>query len=146
MTLLMKNRETETLSKEYTDELNRISGIILDCCIEVHRELGPGLLESVYETCLLRELRSRNLKAENQISLPVIYKNEPTDKFFSIDILVENKVLVELKTVEKILPIHKAQTMTYLKLSGMHLGLMINFNVPLVVQGFERVLNGQFPK
>lgn len=142
----MNNRETEILRKEYVEELNRISGIILDCCIEVHRELGPGLLESVYEICLFKELTSRGLRAKCQVNLPITYKGETVDKDFFMDVIVEDKVLIELKTVEKFLPIHKAQTMTYLKLSGIHLGLMINFNVPLLVQGFERVLNGQFPK
>lgn len=142
----MNNKETEILSEEYVNELNRISGIVLDCSIEVHRVLGPGLLESVYEICLLKEIRARGLKAENQVPLHVIYKNEVIDKQFSVDILVEDKVLVELKTVEKFLPIHKAQTITYLRLSGKNLGLMINFNVSLLVQGFERVLNGNFPK
>lgn len=142
----MNNRETETLSINYVTKLNNISGAILDSAIEVHRHLGPGLLESVYETCLIRELRNRGFDCKSQVSLPVYYKGEQIDKEFYIDLLVENEVIVELKTTEKILPIHKAQTMTYLKLSNKKLGLMINFNVPLLVNGFERVLNGIFPK
>lgn len=142
----MNNRETETLSFEYVNKLNTISGAVLDCAIEVHRHLGPGLLESVYETCLIKELRNKGYRCNEQVSLPVIYKGEPIGKEFCIDLLVENEVIVELKTTEKLLPIHKAQTMTYLKLSDKKLGLMINFNVPLPVNGFERVLNGVFPK
>ena len=142
----MNNRVTETLSIEYVNNLNLISGQILDAAIEVHKNLGPGLLESVYEICLLKELKSRGLETESQKQLPILYKNELIDKHFVIDILVENLVIIEIKTVERNLPINKAQLMTYLKLSGKHLGLLINFNVPLLVQGFERILNGQFPK
>ncbi len=142
----MNNRETETLSESEAADLNRISGVVLDSCIEVHRNLGPGLLESVYECCLLKEFSLKGINAVSQVQLPVLYKGEHTGKVFMIDVIVENKVLLELKTCEKVLPIHKAQTMTYLKLSGIKLGLIVNFNVPLLVQGFERVLNGQFPK
>ena len=142
----MYNKETETLSLEYVNKLNSISGQILDAAIEVHRNLGPGLLESVYELCLLKELKSRGIEVESQKILPIYYKNELLEKHFTIDILAENLVIVEIKTVERNMPINKAQLMTYLKLSGKHLGLLINFNVPLLVQGFERILNGQFPK
>lgn len=142
----MNNRATETLSPEYVNKLNFISGAVLDASIEVHKNLGPGLLESVYELCLLKELKKRNINAVRQLELPIIYKGEVIDKNFCIDILAENEVIIELKTVEKIMPIHKAQIMTYLKLSDKKLGLLINFNVPLLKDGFERVLNGIFPK
>lgn len=142
----MNNRESETLSLEYVNKLNRISGQVLDSAIEVHRNLGPGLLESIYEICLLKELRSRGLEVKSQLLLPVYYKGEPLEKYYTIDLLAEDLVMVEIKTVERNIPINKAQLMTYLKLSGKHLGLLINFNVPLLVQGFERILNGQFPK
>lgn len=142
----MKNRASETLSLEYVNKLNSISGQVLDAAIEVHRNLGPGLLESIYEICLLKELRSRGLEVKSQLLLPVYYKGEPLEKYYTIDLLVEDLVVVEIKTVERNIPINKAQLMTYLKLSGKHLGLLINFNVPLLVQGFERILNGQFPK
>lgn len=108
--------------------------------------MGPGLLESIYEICLLKELRSRGLEAKSQLLLPVYYKGELLEKHYTIDLLVEELVMVEIKTVERNIPINKAQLMTYLKLSGKHLGLLINFNIPLLVQGFERILNGQFPK
>lgn len=142
----MNNRVTETLSLDFVKKLNSISSAVLDASIEVHKHLGPGLLESVYEICLIKELSKRNIKAERQLILPIIYKEEVVDKTFCIDILVEEEVIIELKTVEKILPIHKAQIMTYLKLSDKRLGLLINFNVPLLKDGFERVLNGIFPK
>lgn len=142
----MNNRETEELSLEYVKKLNSISGAVLDAAIEVHKHLGPGLLESVYETCLIKELKDRKIEAAKQVTLPIVYKNEVIDKSFCIDVLAENEVIIELITVDKIMPIHKAQIMTYLKLSDKKLGLLINFNTPLLKDGFERVLNGQFPK
>lgn len=124
------------------DELNRISGIVLDCAIEVHKKLGPGLLESVYEACLFKELRSRNLFVERQVAVPVIYKGEDLNAEFRIDLLVENEVIIELKAVEVMLPVHEAQLLTYLKLADKKLGLLINFNVPKLINGFKRMLNG----
>lgn len=123
-------------------ERNNLSKIILDASIEVHRELGPGLLESVYEICLCKELVGRGLAIERQVALPVIYKNEKLDLNFRIDVLIENEIIVELKTVEQILPIHKAQLLTYLKLYDRRLGLLINFNAVRLVDGFKRLING----
>ena len=124
------------------DELNKISGIILDSAIEVHKELGPGLLESVYEICLYKELRSRNLFVERQVPMDVVYKGEKLEAEFRIDLLVEHEIIIELKAVEIILPVHEAQLLTYLKLADKKLGLLINFNVPKLVNGFKRMLNG----
>lgn len=124
------------------DQLNKISGIILDGAIEVHKNLGPGLLESVYEVCLFKELRSRNLFVERQVPLPVTYKGEKLDTEFRIDLLVENEIIIELKAIEIMLPVHEAQLLTYLKLADKKLGLLINFNVPKLVNGFKRMLNG----
>lgn len=124
------------------EKLNRISGIILDCSIEVHKNLGPGLLESVYEICLFKELRNRNLFVERQVALPVVYKGETLDADFRVDLLVEHEIIVELKSVEILLPVHEAQLLTYMKLMDKHLGLLINFNVPKLIDGFRRkVLN-----
>lgn len=124
------------------DELNRLSGIILDSAIEVHRNLGPGLLESVYEVCLFKELRSKNVFVERQVPLPVIYKGENLDLDFRIDLLVAHEIIIELKSVEVLLPVHEAQLLTYMKLANKHLGLLINFNVPKLIEGFRRkVLN-----
>lgn len=124
------------------EELNKTSGMILDSAIEVHKNLGPGLLESVYEICLYKELKNRKLFIQRQVSLPVFYKGEKLDADFKIDLIVENEVIIELKAVEILLPVHEAQLLTYMKLSEKHLGLLINFNVPKLIDGFRRrVLN-----
>ena len=124
------------------EELNRISGLTLDCSIEVHKKLGPGLLESVYEICLYKELHSKGIFVERQVQVPVVYKGEPLDAEFKIDLLVEKEVIVELKAVEIILPVHEAQLLTYMKLADKRLGLLINFNVLRLIDGFRRkVLN-----
>jgi GxxExxY protein len=96
-----------------TEEINNLSGQILDAAIEVHRNLGPGLLESVYEICLTEELTERNIKVERQVNLPITYKGKILSKEFFIDLLVENEIIIELKTVDKILPVHEAQLLTY---------------------------------
>jgi len=120
--------------------LNNLSGMILDSAIEVHKTLGPGLLEIAYELCLMKELTNRGLSVRNQVELPIIYKDELIDHIFKIDILVEDEIIIELKTVESLLPIHKAQLMTYMKLAKKKIGLLINFNVPLLKDGFQRVI------
>ena len=123
-------------------EYNNISKKIISAAIEVHKELGAGLLESVYEYCLLDELKRSGLRAERQVQLPLSYKGNKLDKEFVIDVLVENKIILELKSVEAVLPIHEFQLLTYLKLSGMKLGLLINFNVPQLKDGIRRKING----
>ncbi|MCE2787622.1 MAG: GxxExxY protein [Sphingobacteriales bacterium] len=123
-------------------ERNNLSKIILDTLIEVHKQLGPGLLEIVYEICLCKELYNRNIQYERQVYLPVIYKNEKLDVDFRLDILVEKEIIIELKAVETILPVHHAQILTYLKLHNKRLGLLINFNAPKPVDGFKRIING----
>ena len=123
---------------EEMDKLNCISERIIGAAIAVHKELGPGLLESVYEACFLEELRMRNICVDSQVELPLFYKGICTDKKFRIDLLVENEVVVELKAVEDVLPIHEVQLLTYLKLTNKKLGLLINFNVPLLKQGIIR--------
>ena len=115
---------------------------IVNCAYEVHKELGPGLLESVYEECLLIELNSQGLNAKNQAKLPIIYKGNELEKTFFVDILVENKIIIELKAVEEILPIHEVQLMTYMRLSEIYLGALINFNVQLIKNGIRRKING----
>jgi len=122
-------------------ELNRLSKEILDASIEVHREMGPGLLESVYEECLLEELKLRNIKATNQVELPLIYKGKKLKKEFRLDVLVENEIIIELKTVDSIIPVHEAQIISYLRLSDKKLGFIVNFNVALLKQGFKRFVN-----
>jgi GxxExxY protein len=126
------------------ERYNEITGIILHGAINVHKEMGPGLLESIYEYCLCKELNSLGLAAVNQYMLPLFYKGENLHKDFRIDVLVENSILIEIKAVEKILPVHEAQVISYLKMSNLKLGILINFNVPVIKQGFRRFVNG-FP-
>ena len=126
------------------EDINKLSGIILDSAIEVHRNLRPGLLESVYETCLCKEFDLRKINCQRQISIPINYKGEQLDADYRIDILVENEIIIELKSVDIMHPVFKAQLLTYLKLANKNLGLLINFNVPKLVDGFKRMVNGEF--
>ena len=123
------------------DRFNRHSGEILDAAITVHKEMGPGLLESVYELCLFKELQIRNIFVENQVAVPLYYKGENLNKDFRIDILVEKEIIIELKAVDYLLPVHEAQIISYLKLTDKKLGFLINFNVPLLKEGFKRFVN-----
>jgi GxxExxY protein len=123
-------------------EYNLVTHQIIKCAIEVHKQLGPGLMESVYEVCLFRELQIEGLCVQRQIILPVVYKGDNLEKDFVIDQLVENEIIIELKSVESILPVHEAQLLTYLKLSGRKLGLLINFNVTILKEGIRRKING----
>ena len=116
------------------------TGRIIDAAMKVHTALGPGLLESAYEACLLFELHRRGLKATQQVELPVIYEGVKIDVGYRIDLLVEDAVIVELKSVEKVLPIHHAQLISYLKLSGKRVGLLINFNVEHLKDGIKRMV------
>ena len=120
---------------------NDISGKIIGAAIEVHKHLGPGLLESAYEECLCCELDLRGIKFQRQVPLPLNYKGLKLDCGYRLDLLVEDKVVVELKTVEAIAPIHEAQMLTYLKLRDIRIGLIINFNVRLLVEGIRRLVN-----
>jgi GxxExxY protein len=119
---------------------NEITHAIIGAAIEVHKRLGPGLLESAYEECLLHELRTRNLSVERQKGLPVIYKEVKLDCGYRLDLLVESKVVVELKSVENLAPIHEAIILTYLRLSGQKIGLLINFNVTVLKDGVRRFI------
>lgn len=121
---------------------NSITERVIKCAIEVHKELGPGLMESVYEVCLKKTLIDDGLFVKSQVNLPVIFRGEQLDKDFVIDLLVEDEIILELKSVEGILPVHEAQLVTYLKLSGKKLGLLINFNVALLKDGIRRRING----
>lgn len=123
-------------------ERNNLSKIILDASIEVHKQLGPGLLESVYEICLCKELMNKEISYQRQVSLPIVYKNEKLDAEFRMDIVVENEIIIELKAVEEILPVHHAQLLTYHKLYNKRLRLLINFNTPRLIDGFKRIING----
>lgn len=118
--------------------LEKLTGEICAAAIEVHKHLGPGLLESAYEECLCYELKDRGISIQRQVVLPVIYKNVRLDCGFVMDIVVEDQVVLELKSVESILPIHEAQLLTYLRLSRKNVGLLLNFNVPLMKEGITR--------
>ncbi len=119
---------------------NEITRQIIGAAIEVHKRLGPGLLESAYEECLLHELYLRNLKVDRQKSLPVVYKEVKLDCGYRLDLLVEGRVIVELKSVENLAPIHEAIILTYLRLSGQKIGLLINFNVTVLKDGVRRFI------
>ncbi len=123
---------------DFNDPLTQLTGKVIGTAIEVHKYLGPGLLESVYETCLAYELEALGLRVERQKPLPVVYKDIYLDHGYRIDLLVENAVIVELKTVEEITDVHRAQILSYLKFSGCKTGLLINFNVALLRNGIQR--------
>ena len=123
------------------DHYNRITHQIINCAIEVHRHLGPGLMESVYDHCLYQEIQQAGMMVERQKQLSVFYKGQALDKEFYIDQLVENEIIIELKAVEALLPVHEAQLLTYLKLSEKKIGLLINFNVLFLKQGICRKIN-----
>ena len=122
--------------------VNEITRSIIGAAMKVHSALGPGLLESAYEACLLFELHAAGLKAESQVPLPVIYKQVKIDLGYRLDLLVEDSVIVELNSVEAIERIHEAQLLSYLKLSGKHVGLIINFNVLRLKDGIKRMVSG----
>ena len=122
-------------------EIDQLTGTIIECAMRAHSVLGPGLLESVYETCLKHELTKRGLRVESQVWLPVIYDGVKIDAGYKIDLLVEDTVVVELKAVEQILGLHKAQVLSYLKLGNKPVGLLINFNVVHLRDGIHRLVN-----
>ena len=122
-------------------EVNEITGAIVDAAMKVHSTLGPGMLESVYEKCLMHELRKRGFKVQNQLWLPVVYDGVQIEGGYKVDLLVEDLVIVELKVVEHLLDIHKAQLLSYLKLGGKRVGLLINFNVVHLRDGIKRMVN-----
>ena len=121
---------------------NQISAIILDAAIAVHTALGPGLLESAYQACLTYELSARGLKVQMQVPLPINYRGVLIDAAYRLDLVIDDLVIVELKAVERLLPIHEAQLLSYLKLSGKRLGLLINFHVLRLKDGYKRIVNG----
>ncbi len=123
--------------------VNQVSGIIVNAAMRVHSLLGPGLLESAYQACLAQELRKRGLMVETQVGFPVVYEGEKLDLGYRIDLLVENLVIVEIKCVEAIHPVHEAQLLSYLRLSGKNVGLLINFHVARLRDGIRRMVDGK---
>ena len=123
-------------------ELNHLSSQIIDAAITVHKELGPGLLESVYHSCMLLELKNMGVKTQSEVLLPVFYRGQKLDgQEFRLDLLIEDQIIVELKSVSKVEPVHKKQLLTYLRLADKPLGLLINFNEYLLKNGITRIIN-----
>ncbi|MEN6336305.1 MAG: GxxExxY protein [Phycisphaerales bacterium] len=122
-------------------EVNDVSGHVVDAAMRIHSVLGPGLLENAYEACLKHELEKRGLKVDQQVGLPIIYDNIRMDVGYRLDLLVESSVIVELKAVDRLTPVHEAQLLSYLKLSGKKVGLLINFNVAQLKNGIRRMVN-----
>ena len=131
----MNRRGTETQRE------NQITETVIGCAIEIHRALGPGLLESAYEDCLCYELKEAKLSFRRQVLLPLNYKGVKLESGYIMDVVAEDLIVIELKTVERILPVHEAQLITYLKLSGHSVGLLVNFNVALMKSGIRRLVN-----
>ncbi|HQQ98588.1 MAG TPA: GxxExxY protein [Cyclobacteriaceae bacterium] len=123
-------------------EFNELSSVIFESALEVHKRMGPGLLEAVYHSCMLKELQIREVSYKSEVAVPLKYKDQDLNKNYIIDILVEDEIILELKTVESILPVHEAQIISYLKLADKKLGFLINFNESLLKFGFHRFVNG----
>ena len=138
--MAMNHKGTTTNREPIPASTEEVARQIVDAAFKVHVTLGPGLLESVYETCLVHELRKRGLRVSTQVTLPIEYDGLVIDSGLRLDLLVEDAVVVELKAAERLLPVHTAQILTYLKLTGHRLGLLINFNVPLIKDGIKRVV------
>ena len=132
----MKHKDTKTTK----EEANRLSHEVIGAAIEVHRALGPGLLESAYEECLAHELTLRRIGFERQVPLPIRYKGVHLDCGYRMDMVIQNGLVLELKAIERILPIHQVQLLTYLRLSGTWLGLLLNFHVPVLQRGIQRIV------
>ena len=132
----------DPLAFDYTKSPhNALTGKIIGVAIEVHRTLGPGLLESAYEACLVFELQEKGLNIERQKPLPLVYKNVKLDSGYRLDLIVETKVVVEVKSMTEIAAVHKAQLLSYLRLANLQIGLLINFNVKMLKQGIHRIIN-----
>jgi GxxExxY protein len=133
---MVKGRQYESVPAD----IEAVAKEVVDAAYNVHKVLGPGLLESVYEACLQHELRKRGLKVEAQVPVPVVYDGLRLDAGLRLDLLVEGKLIVEIKSVERMNPVYDAQLLTYLKLTGLRLGLLINFNVSVIKQGIRRIV------
>jgi len=136
----MNHEDTKTPRAELAERVEELARVTVNAAFQVHQTLGPGLLESVYEVCLCHELHKKGVPFERQVSLPVLYDGLKLDAGLRLDVIVESLLILELKAVEQVAPVHKAQLLTYLKLTGIRLGLLINFNVPLIKNGIQRVI------
>jgi len=138
---IAEGAEGKSLPRAFGSPENALTDKIIGAAIEVHRHLGPGLLETAYEECLCYELSQQGVRFQRQVALPVNYKGLKLDCGYKLDLVVEDSVVVELKAIEELLPIHSAQLLTYLKSSGKRVGLLINFNVPILTKGLKRMVN-----
>ena len=127
-----------------TPHINRVTGAVISAAMKVHSHLGPGLLESAYEACLAHELRKQGFRVARQVGLPVIYDGEQIDLGYRIDLIVEDLVIIEIKSVEAINPVHQAQLLSYIRLSGRNVGLLINFHVAHLRDGIKRMVDGKY--
>jgi GxxExxY protein len=139
-------KETIVSFEGIDSETDKIAKEIVDSAYQVHLNLGPGLLENAYEVCLAHEISKRGLNVQRQVEIPLVYKEVQVDAGFRLDLLVEKKIIVEIKAVEQLLPVHRAQVITYLKLLKNKLGFLINFNVPVLKKGLERIALSGNPK
>jgi GxxExxY protein len=133
-----------TFEREISSDANRITGQIIAAAIKIHSQIGPGVLESVYQRCLEYELSKAGLAVQSEVALPVLYDGISFESGYRIDLLVENSIIVELKCVKAILPIHKTQLLTYLRLANLRMGLLLNFNVVHLRNGINRILNNRY--
>jgi len=133
-------RSHEGARRKFAMDFDPITNAIIGCAIEVHKHLGPGLLESAYEECLIYELRNRNIPVERQKPIPVVYKQIKLDCGYRLDLLVNRSVIVEIKSVDALIPVHEAQLLTYMKFSNIKIGLLINFNVTMLKHGLKRFI------
>lgn len=139
----MNNHESAEVQKVLIyDNYFELTKRIINACITVHKEMGPGLLESVYEYCLLKELHLNGIEAKSQVEVPLFYKGHALNKSFIVDILVDNEIILELKSAETMMPVYEAQLLSYMKLMNKKLGYLLNFNVPLMKHGIKRMKNG----
>jgi GxxExxY protein len=137
----MNHRVEAVRQPQEARRANQVTEKVIGCAIEVHKHLGPGLLESAYEECTCYEMTEEGLAVRRQVPLPVIYKGDKLDCGYRIDAVVEETVILEFKTVEKLLPVHEAQLLSYLRLTGLKVGLLINFHVPVLKDGLKRLMN-----
>ncbi|HNR53756.1 MAG TPA: GxxExxY protein [Flavobacteriales bacterium] len=139
----MNPGDTETQRARVASlKYNELSELIIEAAIEVHRELGPGLLESIYEMCLAQELREHGVEVTQQMAVPIIYKGRRMPNDLRLDLLVDDRIIVEVKAVEEFHPVHQAQLLTYLKLTDKRVGLLLNFHSPVITKGIKRMMNG----
>lgn len=129
----------ETARPRSMEEINAIADKVVDCLFEVHRTVGPGFKESAYEACLIEEFERRGINYKSQVKLPVIYKGKELAKYFRLDLLVEDEIILELKTASEIIPLYKAQLLSYMKMAHKRLGYVANFNTPLMKYGIKRL-------